>query len=330
MLVCPPALTHESLPRFLRVLHLASELQFEQIDLDCSALRFVDPMGLCLLHHWFHDLQDKGRQVRLNNLPLQIESFLARMDLFQGIECVQYDNRTGGYQRNDLTGHAIEVTTVRDAESIDVAAARVAAAVVFGIPDIDRTPDPDGMVAPPAEQFTELLEYVFSEILANTMQHGRRRGWNHAHATVAAQYYPSRGKLAVAILDNGCGLLETLQTHSAMEGDRSHEKAIEIALRPRVSSNRDGELGLDMRNQGIGLTVSTRIALASQGQFGVFSGTGWRKANSNGPTVSKAIPFWQGTGVYLEFDRSTMGLVHKHVIVRELPGFQEVGALTFG
>ncbi|MGA3702304.1 STAS domain-containing protein [Ralstonia nicotianae] len=329
MLVCPSVLTHDSLPRFLRVLQLASETQGETIDLDCEALRFVDPMGLCLLHHWFHHLQEKGREVRLNNLPLAIESFLARMDLFQGIDCVRYEDRTSSNQRNDLTGHAIEVTTVRDAENIDRAAARVAAAVVFDIPDIDRSPDPEGMAPPLAEQFTELLEYVFSEILANTMQHGRRRGWSHAHATVAAQYYRSRGQLAVAILDNGCGLLETLQTHPAMEGDLSHEKAIEIALRPRVSSNRDGELGLDMRNQGIGLTVSTRIALASEGQFGVFSGAGWRRARSNGPVVSRAIPHWQGTGVYLEFDRSMMGRVHKHVIVRELPGFQEVGGLTF-
>lgn len=330
MLVCPSALTHDSLPRFLRVQRSAAEIEGETINLDCQALRFVDPMGLCLLNHWFHHLEEKGKVVRLNNLPLAIESFLTRMDLFHGIECVHYEDRTSSNQRNDLTGHAIEVTHVRGNENVDHAAARVAEAVVFGIPDIERTPDPDGMAPSLSEQFTDLLEYVFSEILANTMQHGRRRGWNHAHATVAAQYYPSRGKLSVAILDNGCGLLETLRTHPDMEGELSHAKAIEIALRPRVSSNRDGELGLDMRNQGIGLTVSTRLALASDGQFGIFSGTGWRRASSNAQVSSRQIPHWQGTGVYLEFDRNTMGRVHTHKIVRQLPGFQEVGGLTFG
>lgn len=330
MLLCPALLTHEYLHRFIQVQHLSCEEPTSGIQLDCRALRFVDPMGLCLLHHWFTQLHERGQEVHLVNLPLNIESFLARMDLFDGIDCVHFDDRTSSNQRHDLTGQAIEVTQVKDIREVDNAAARLAEAVAYGIPDLDFSQDPDGMTASVGERFADLLEYVFAEILLNTMQHGRRRGWDNAYATIAAQYYPKRQRLGVAILDNGCGLLETLQRHPAMEGEHSHQKAIEIALRPRISSNYDGELGLDMRNQGIGLTMSTQIALASQGLYGIFSGNAWLRSQLPPADRVRAIPYWQGTGVYLEFDRSTMGRVQKHLILRQIPGFAEVGALTFG
>lgn len=76
--------------------------------------------------------------------------------------------------------------------------------------------------------------------------------------------------------------------------------------------------------------MSTNIALESNGEFGVFSGTGWRRVQGQQHVVLRDIPSWQGTGVYLEFDRSTMGNVSVHALMQQLPGYAEVPDLTFG
>lgn len=323
----PKTLTHASIVRMLRLLEHTNRLQ-GAINLDCSQLKFIDPMGLCMLHHWLRMTESRDVTVYLLNLHLHIEKFLQRMDVFKGFKHIRYDDRTSHDRRNLMANVVVEVRVIHDQTSIDEVSEKLAKAIVCNIPGMSFEPDPEGMRASEGEHAIGLISYVFAEMLLNALDHGRKKGYRHATATVAAAFYPSRNSVDVAILDDGCGLLGTLQGHPRMEGENSHLKAVEIALQPRVSCNRDAELGLDSRNQGIGLTMTTSIALATAGGFGVFSGDGWVN-NVNGRVRAASVTHWQGTGVYLSFQVPKLGITDRGAVLRQLPGFRTVDEIQW-
>jgi ABC-type transporter Mla MlaB component len=325
----PSKISYDNLRSFLEF-RVQTEALFDcKVSLDCSGLTYVDPTGLCLLKHWFYDLDQRGVTLQLLRLPIQKEAYLRRLDLFDGVSARPFPDRTSGNGRNDHEGNIIEITTLRDQREIQPAATRIAATIVHGM-SIDDTSDPDGMRASLKESVEENLEYVFTEILLNALTHGRNRGFGHAHVNLAAQYFPSRDTLEVAVVDNGCGLLETLQGHRRMEGDVSHRKAILIARQARVSCNRDAELSLDTRNQGIGLTVCADMAIAARGNCGVFSGTSRQTFLQGNQIFGRVIPAWTGTGAVFRFERTGLTKVDKGSIIAALPGFRPVNSLRFG
>lgn len=327
--ISPSRITYDELPKFLQLRSHAASLQDCKIECDCSKLVFVDPLGLCLLKHWFVELQERAVEVHLRGLRREIESFLRRMDLFEGLALVSFEDRSSMNTRRDMTGRMIELRSLHETKDIGQAASQIAKTIVHGIPGIEMEPDPDQMHPSLGERIEDTLEYVFSEILLNSLEHGRRRNYVHSHANIAALYYPVINKLEIAIVDNGCGLLETLQGHQLMAGELTDSKAISIARQPRVSCNRDAELGLDVRNQGIGLTVSTEIALAARGRCGIFSGLSRHSILTDSTADVSEIPYWRGTGVYFQFDKTALASVNKGSIIKALPGYRIVNKIKF-
>jgi ABC-type transporter Mla MlaB component len=301
----------------------------QRISLDCRNLRFVDPLGLCVLHHWFKELEAGGVGVQLANLPLAIETWLRRMNLFADLGNLEFEDRTSHYARNQLQGNVIEVRSVNSLQESDRVANEIANSLLHGVADVSWEPDPEGMRASEGEVLSDELSYVFAELLNNSLDHGRSRGYPHACAKVAAQYYPTLNKLRIAIVDNGCGLLETLRGHSKMEGANDDLTAIHVALMPKVSCNRD--VGIrDSVNEGLGLTMSAEMALSSGGKVGIFSGRGRLKQAANERIFSQPIEFWQGTAVFLEFDRCELARLNRARIAEVQPDYQVVPELNFG
>jgi len=250
------------------------------------------------------------------------------MDLFHDLSNLHFDDRTSGHVRNDHQGNLIEVRSVESLNDADEVANEIANAIVKDVSDISWLDD--GMKASEGEVLVCELGYVFSELLNNALDHGRSRGYRDSCAKVAAQYYPTPGKLRIAIVDNGCGLLETLSGHSRMEGDITDRKAIQIALEPRVSCNRDVGLRSDSKNEGLGLTMSTNMALEAGGKIGIFTGLGRLKRAKNERTFNDPIQFWQGTAVFLEFDRQELTKLNRAKIAEAIPGFGVVPEINFG
>jgi hypothetical protein len=329
-LISPSRITYDELPKFLHMRNLAENLSDCQIRCDCSALTFADPIGLCLLKHWFFELEERGVKIDLYGLRYQTEAYLQRMDLFKEAAAVTFIDRTSTNARRDLRGQIIEICSLNDMNEVGPVANKIAATIVHGIPDINFEPDADQMHPTIGERMEETLQYMFSEILINALDHGRRRNYFHANAIIAAGYYPREHKVEVGILDNGCGLLETLQNHPKMEGILTDAQAISISLQPRVSCNRDAELGLDTINQGIGLTVSSKIALQANGRCGIFSGNSRYSLMKSGMSEQLEIPYWRGTGVFFQFDKSSLGKVSKRSIIEALPGFKINKRINFG
>lgn len=328
MIKFPDTLAHQNLAGLLVVMQNTANMMDDELDLDCRSLKWVDPAGLCLFRHWIESLNHRNVRVCLLNLPLNIESFMRRMDVFQHAPNLTFEDRTSRYGRNALEHILVEVRDVTDQREADETASRIAETIIARIP-ISHEPDPDGMRPSDADRAHNTVSYVFSEILGNALSHGRRRGYGHAHAKVAAQYFGRSKRLQIAILDDGCGLLESLRGHPKLEGEGTDARAIQAALLPRVSCNRELELGLDSSNQGIGLTVSTRLALDTGGQFTIYSGSAAYNETATGGQREWHTPGWQGTGVILEFSTDRLASVDVTDVVTALPGYREEPMLNF-
>lgn len=305
-------------------------VNLDSIQLDFKDAHWIDVMGLCLLSHWFERLEGAGVRIELLNMSIAIEGYMWRMDLLTQYNNLVYTDRCSQRGRNDQSCNLVEVCAVTDATIADETALRMAETIISKIAQISDSPDPEGMKPSPAEQASAGLSYVFSELLDNSLTHGRRSGYSESHPKVAIQYVRTRGKISIAILDNGCGLLNTLCGHSQLL-EASDIAAVRLALQPRISCNRELGITSDSINQGIGLTVSTQLASKTGGNFTVFSGDGYYNERTAWmhPSGIKMPNRWQGTGVYLEFNVSDIdGLVPSDVIA-ELPGYREEPRIRF-
>lgn len=269
-----------ALPNTVGVNHLASLIESlskvragdGDVELDCSQVNFVDPLGMTVLAAVLERL-DKRRRVSMPWLKTSTTSYLERMDFFNGIVVDDVDipqNRV----RNDQRSNLLEITRVKDSGKSEEVADQLATAIVGKI--IGRGPKPIDFNAPDAEydQYYRPLRYALSELVENALTHAKREGALNASVWVAAQYYKDQqngGRIQVAVVDNGCGFLATLQNHAELRA-KTHAEAIRTALQPKVSCNRDiGPFGESV-NEGVGLTTTVRIAKETGGAVYIASG----------------------------------------------------------
>ena len=267
-----------ALPKTLGVNNLASLIDAlsqigtgtGDVELDCSNVNFVDPLGMTVLAATL-ELLDKRRRVSMPWLSTNIAGYMERMDFFNGIS-VEGVNALQNRTRNDQRSNLVEITRVVDSDRSEAVADQLATVIVGNI--IRRGPKPVKFNEPDTEydQYYRPLRYALSELIENALTHARREGAFNASVWVAAQYYQDQGgRIQVAVVDNGCGFLATLQNHTKLRS-KTHAEAIRIALIPKVSCNRDiGPFGESV-NEGVGLTTTVRIARETGGSVHIVSG----------------------------------------------------------
>jgi ABC-type transporter Mla MlaB component len=242
------------------------------VELDCSQVKFVDPLGMTVLAAVLECL-DKRRRVSMPWLMTSTTSYLERMDFFNGI-AIEDVNIPQNRVRNDQRNNLLEITRIKDSGKSEEVADQLAKAIVGKI--IGRGPKPIDFNAPDTEydQYHRPLRYALSELIENALTHAKREGSFNASVWVAAQYYKDQqngGRIQVAVVDNGCGFLATLRNHAELRA-KTHAEAIRAALQPKVSCNRDmGPFGGSV-NEGVGLTTTVRIAKETGGSVHIASG----------------------------------------------------------
>ncbi len=234
----------------------------------------------------------------------------------------------GGARRNS-TESLVEVHRVSDHRDVEASAARLARAVIGSITDVRLDDTPDEMSGKSqVDRIEHPLRCVFNELIENALTHGRARGFGRASAWIAAQYYPRSGKVRLAVVDDGCGYLESLRGHPALHVS-NHAAAIATALEPKVSRNRDVGFGRDLLNQGVGLTVTREIALQAEGTIALVSGNAWLADSTGKHRENKVIPPWQGVAAYLEMKRERLQGMDLVTIMQKLPGYAPVKGIRF-
>ena len=300
----------------------------EIIELDASNLYYVDPFGLSLLASTGSTLAKQGKKLKIANLRSDLLSYLSRMDLLTQ-PWIEVDGpiKQG---RNNLSHTLIELSELSDKNEVDNFANRIADALLGEVPGLDSNEAPDEMTGYSAwDRAREPLCYTFTELLNNALTHGRRNRYKHSTVWVSAQYFRVNDQIAIGIVDNGCGILGSLETHPRLVA-KTDAAALWLALEPRVSCNREVGIIGETANAGIGLTTTYKIAKEVDGAILIISGQAAIEdmPNNQGDCTRQGLSSWQGTMLSLRLNRSKLmgidfrSLMPPRDIPREAPGIR--------
>jgi hypothetical protein len=285
-----------------------------EIDIDASNVNFVDPMGLTVLAALLSPIC-ATRRVRLQWLSVNVASYLDRMDFFahcpvEGVEVPLH------VARADLSRSLVEITSVTNAHETDSTAIRLATALTGGMTGLQPGPADFNSGQGEFEKYSHPIEYALTELMDNALTHARREGRIDAAVWVAAQYY-SEDRVRIGIVDNGCGFLGSLSPHERLQ-PKTHRAAIELALEPFISCNRDMGPFAESENEGVGLTTTRRISEEAGGGMTIVSGNAKFTTGAGGAEF-KSGAFWPGVAISFVCKRNLLPTVNPSALLPELP-----------
>jgi hypothetical protein len=280
MLIFPKTINADGLLPFLW--QLAAHAEVLELRIDFSGLQRVSPAGLAALTAFM-----VGRERRLLTTKVVgletcgIRDYLRRMNLLRlcgwehGDESFEHRNSSGRFVPLEEIGHRVE----------DLGA-QIAACIAPGGEDYES----------PNAGLYDAAWYLITEMANNVRQHSRGVGF------VAAQTTPADGFVRIAIADCGCGIPGSLKEAGfPWAQDLADEDIIEQAMAARVSSKGQPS------NEGVGLTLSSRIVDLMGGHMLIASGGG-SVIRSNHSVLKKEIfaegACFPGTLVAISFRRS--------------------------
>lgn len=284
------------------------------LEIDARHVAFIDPLGLAVLTALLSPMCT-SRDVKILWLSVGIASYLNKMKFFEhcpvgGVEVPE--------PTSFRTSSLVEVMRVSNAHDSDAAAARLATALTGKLTSADPSPSLDfNTPASEFERYKHPLEYVFTELLDNALTHARRVGRSDAAVWIAAQHYLKDDLVRFSVTDNGCGFLATLSSHPELK-KQSHQSAIELALIPFVSCNRDIGPFATSTNEGVGLTTTRNISEAAGGGMTLVSGDG-KFATGSGGAKLPSNAFWQGVAISFVCKRTLLPQIVPADLLPDLP-----------
>lgn len=149
----------------------------------------------------------------------------------------------------------------------------------------------------------DTLSYSIREIIRNVVEHSESE-----QVGICAQYWPTKSRVEVAIIDRGIGLRKTLQRnpHLDVNNDRS---AVNYALMPAVSGRAfkgSRQQRGPWANSGFGLYMTSRIC-RNGGNFFVASGNSGMMLTKASEGKSYFPCAYEGTAVRLVIKTDQLG-----------------------
>jgi len=115
------------------------------------------------------------------------------------------------------------------------------------------------------KDLSEYLHYLVSEMMDNVVSHAQ----SHCGGYVTAQYYPTKKKVQVVIIDNGLGLKQTLSQKYVLKNE---EEAITKALKEHVTGSNSFDIYTNIpKHAGLGLFFLTKIIQETNGKLFIVS-----------------------------------------------------------
>lgn len=166
-------------------------------------------------------------------------------------------------------------------------------------------------------EYESTLRYVLGELLYNTMEHGKAHqkvGSNYLRIPSIVQFtwYKKTNEIHFIIADIGIGVKKHIE--QAYPGQESHEDAIKLAIRPKIS----GTFGkndpyTNKNNAGMGLYISSNIIRRLNADMHVVSGNGLLHISPRDVTGKTLETAWPGTFVLvtLRLEENPKFFLHK-------------------
>jgi hypothetical protein len=260
LLQAPDSLTLWTAPDFARKLQ-ALKPGGEYV-LDFSRTKTVEPFGMLVIATELHHLVKTGVQISCAHLSHM--TYAAHMGFFKafGVDFGKEPGEALGtknyvpiifFNSEDLRDEAAARAT--DVGDVIEAHSRRLAAPLIGADEGD---------------VFETMAYSIREIMRNVVEHAQV-----SRFAVCSQYWPTKGRAEVAIVDRGIGLRESLAPNPHIDAS-TDKKAINYALMPAVSGKafkgaRRSQKRGPWNNSGFGLYMTSRIC-RNGGNFYISTG----------------------------------------------------------
>lgn len=148
-------------------------------------------------------------------------------------------------------------------------------------------------------EYLNTLRYVLSELLYNTLEHGRVFGGKNLRnrripSIVQFTWYKNSNEIHFIIADCGDGIKRHIE--QTYPGQESHEDAIKLAIKPQVSGTfgrQDPYTGKN--NAGMGMFISSNIIRRLKANMHVLSGDGLLHVSPRDVTGKTLNSSWPGT-----------------------------------
>jgi len=144
-------------------------------------------------------------------------------------------------------------------------------------------------------EYEKTLRYVISEVLYNTLEHGRNL---KVPSLIQFNWYETENELSFIVADLGIGIKEHLrQAYPQIDSD---VEAIKYALKPQVSGTFNGKKNYEAKNNaGVGLFISSNIIRRLSANMFIVSGNGVVHISPTDITGKTIESCWKGTLVYV-------------------------------
>ena len=150
-------------------------------------------------------------------------------------------------------------------------------------------------------EYLNTLRYVLSELLYNTLEHGKSffdyRGKSlRAPSLIQFTWYQKSNEIHFIIADTGMGIKSHIE--QAYPGQESDEEAIKLAVKPQVSGTFGSTDPYKQKNNaGVGLYLSTNIIRRLKADMHIVSGNGLLHISPRDITGKTLEHEWKGTFV---------------------------------
>ena len=239
-----------------------AELADEYI-FDFSNTRHVEPFPMLLVSSEIKRLADRIPHSKIKCINFRHMTYAGHMGFFQafGLDFGKAPGEANGSKRY------IPLTILQCDQLINSAAAK---GVEVG-DEIEETSKhmAEMLCASDSGAIFDTLSYSVREMMRNVVEHSKA-----PQIGICAQFWPSKHRVEVAVLDRGIGLRESLKSNPHLDAS-TDKRAINYALMPAVSGKafkgaRQKQRG-PWANSGFGLYMTSRIC-RNGGSFFVVSG----------------------------------------------------------
>lgn len=234
-----------------------------EIVFDFADVRLVEPFAMLLVSSEISRLKRRCQNAELRCINYQHMNYAAHMGFFKAFG-ISFGNAPG-----EAKGGASYVPlTIFDCDTLRNEAAQKGIEVGNEIEENSRRLAATLCNGDDGDLF-ETLSYSIRELMRNVVEHSEAKRFG-----ICAQYWPSKNRAEVGIVDRGIGLRESLKRNPHIDAS-DDKRAINFALMPAVSGKafkgaRSKQRG-PWANSGFGLYMTSRIC-RNGGTFFVATG----------------------------------------------------------
>jgi histidine kinase-, DNA gyrase B-, and HSP90-like ATPase len=254
---------------------IESELSIDDtnsLNINLCSGSFINVSVVAILANWINYIKKKGYKldvsINIDN-KCEFKNYIARMNFFNIIDFPYKEEFT----RHDEDGKFLPINMIEryDSKLIDKLTLIFKKVLLF---------DKDNPTL-------YMLDYSLNEIIENIDRHSETL----SDSTIVSQYYRSRNRLEVTILDNGIGIPNALRKTLKYK-NWTDEQCLSNSIKKEIRTENTENEG-----QGNGLYILKRFINLAEGELKIYSGNSVYEydATRNKEKTYKINGFWKGT-----------------------------------